>query len=218
MAFCVKCGTEYAEGAKVCSGCGASLENPAPQAAAPAPAPVPAVTPVNTENFFQKVMKTKDSTDTIDPADIQANKAIAILGYCATFLYILLGWFLGSFWGIIVAALALLVPLLMAKNSKWLTFHGFQAITLLITAILAGIFDGAISSFFYNLFAGNSWESALYAAMGGANIPGTIFAWFIHLIFMAIPILIGIAGIINVSAGKAKALPLIGIFKISIDK
>lgn len=47
---------------------------------------------------------------------------------------------------------------------------------------------------------------------------GTIVAWVIHIIFMAIPVLVLVAGLINSANGKAKDLPLIGRFKMIFEK
>ena len=47
---------------------------------------------------------------------------------------------------------------------------------------------------------------------------GTIVAFVIHIIFMAIPVLVLVAGLINSANGKAKELPLIGRFKMIFEK
>ncbi len=203
MAFCPKCGTEYTEGTRFCGVCGANLE-PAAQET-----PAPTYTPIVNRSFFDKLLDTKDVTAECDPADIQNNKVVAILGYCASFAYLLLAWFTVSMFGVILAAGFLIAPILMAKNSKFLHFHATQAITLLLTTIIVQIFDGTLSSWCFLLLF-NPWAA-------GPQVAGTIISWLIHVVFMAIPVIIGIFGIINAAQGKAKALPLIGRIQVIID-
>lgn len=206
MAFCPKCGAEYTEGVKFCGKCGNDL-SPVQPAVQPIP---PVVKPVsNTPNFFTKLMDTKDYTDQCEAADIQANKVVAILGYCAALASILLSWFINNLLCVIIAGAVMVVPIIMAKNSAFLRHHATQSVTLLLTAIVLHIFDATLASLVYN---------ALYNPWYNQYVVGTIFAWLIHVIIMAIPVFIGVAGIINASKGNAKNLPIIGRFKITIDK
>ena len=70
MAFCSKCGTEAAEGAKFCENCGASLETGEGAASFDA-------VKEKIENFNN----TADTTNEYDPADINNNKVMAVLAY-----------------------------------------------------------------------------------------------------------------------------------------
>ncbi len=206
MAFCPKCGAEYTEGVKFCGKCGndlSALSNPA-QPIPPVVKPIP-----RTPNFFTKLMDTKDYTDQCEAADIQANKVIAILGYCAALAYILLSWFIDNLLCVIIAGAVMIVPIIMAKNSAFLRHHATQSVTLLLTAIILHIFDATLASLLFGVFY-NPWYNQY--------VVSTIFAWLIHIIVMGIPVFIGVVGIINASKGAAKNLPIIGRLKITIDK
>ena len=69
MAFCQKCGTQIADGARFCPACGA------------AQAGAQTGTQQNTGNAFEKMMDTPDTTSAFDQADIEQNKVMAILSY-----------------------------------------------------------------------------------------------------------------------------------------
>ena len=51
-----------------------------------------------------------------------------------------------------------------------------------------------------------------------AGFVGVLLAWLIHIIFMAVPIIILVTGLINAIGGKAKDLPLIGRIKMIFEK
>nr|MDD6336387.1 zinc-ribbon domain-containing protein [bacterium] len=112
MAFCGKCGAQLADGAKFCPACGAAVEQPAqPQQAS--------------GNAFQNMMNTPDSTGEYDQADINANKAMAVLSYIG---------------------ILFLVPLFAAKNSKFARFHVNQGLVLCIAEVIYGIAYSILSS------------------------------------------------------------------------
>ena len=104
MAFCGNCGTKVEDGKKFCPECGTSLEAKAPQQAQQEPQPqqnqqIPPQQP-------QPAPNTKggaDYTAQFDPADIEANKMMALLSYIIFF-----------------------IPLLAAKGSKYAMFHANQ--------------------------------------------------------------------------------------------
>ncbi len=208
MPFCPKCGEEYTDGTKFCGKCGADL--------APVSAAAASVTPVKSgPSFIDKLMNTSDRTDTMDTADINTNKILAILAYCASFVYIVVAWFFGTFFALIFAAAVLVAPLIIARKSEFTAFHCSEALTLLFGTMIVEIIESTIASFFFSVLlrAFASWSN-----WDAGVIPGTIVAWFIHLIFMAIPVLLGVAGIVNSAKGKAKDLPLIGKIKVILDK
>lgn len=212
MPFCPKCGAEYQTGTKFCGKCGGNLDGSV--------APVPVANQGPT--FFQKILDTKDVTATMNPSDIQANKVLAILAYCACFAYILFAsWFGLGFFGLLVAAGLLVAPCIVAAKSPFVSYHIGQSLTALFGIMIVGIVESAVSSFFFKLIAANSLYDYLSSYRDGISatvVIGTIVAWFIHIVFMAIPILVVLAGVINTGKGKAKALPLIGKIGFTFDK
>lgn len=72
----------------------------------------------NAQEQFEKAMNTPDSTNNLDPQDIEKNKVMGVLAYC----------------GILV-----LIPLLAAKESKFARFHCNQGIVLLIIELILSV-------------------------------------------------------------------------------
>ncbi|MBS6471589.1 MAG: zinc ribbon domain-containing protein [[Eubacterium] siraeum] len=148
--------------------------------------------PINQKpGFFQEILDTRDVTSTMDANDINAGKAMSILAYCAVLAYILVTWLLGDFFAVIVLAGLLVAPCIAAKKSG-----------------------------FYNLISNPVYDyiSNYVGMVRTETVIGTIVAWVIHIIFMAIPVLVLVAGLINSANGKAKELPLIGRFKMIFEK
>lgn len=109
MAYCSKCGTEIAEGAKFCPSCG----TPAGAAAAQENRQQN-----NQENKLSEALNTADTTVQFDPADVEKNKAMGVLSYL----------------GILV-----LIPIFAAKDSPFARYHANQGLILCIAAILYGV-------------------------------------------------------------------------------
>lgn len=210
MPFCPKCGAEYQEGTKFCAKCGGNLDGSV--------APVPVVN--KQPGFIEKLLNTKDSTDTMNAADITANKAVAIIAYCAPAAYILLNWFTYSFFALLAAAAVFVAPCILAKKSQFVRYHLGQSLTVMFAVLLVSIIDGAVTSFLYGLIVGAAYNAILYsaAAVTGAVVIATIIAWVLHLVFMAIPALLLVFGIVETSKGKAKGLPIIGKIGFTFDK
>lgn len=209
MPFCPKCGTEYQDGAKFCAKCGGNLDGSV--------APVP----VNQgPGFFQKILDTKNVTSTMDANDINAGKAMSILAYCAVLAYILVTWLLGDFFAVIVLAGLLVAPCITAKKSKFLQYHLSMIFPSLLAVMVVRAVEGSIAAFFYGLISTpiHDYISNYVGIVRPEMIIGTIVAWVIHIIFMAIPVLVLVAGLINSANGKAKDLPLIGRFKLIFEK
>lgn len=209
MPFCPKCGTEYQEGAKFCAKCGGNLDG--------------SVAPVHVNQgpgFFQKILDTKNVTSTMDVNDINAGKAMSILAYCAVLAYILVTWLLGDFFAVIVLAGLLVAPCITAKKSKFLQYHLSMIFPSLLAVMVVRAVEGSIAAFFYNLISNPVYDyiSSYAGVMSTRVVIGTIVAWVIHIIFMAIPVLVLVAGLINSANGKAKDLPLIGRFKMIFEK
>lgn len=213
MPFCPKCGTEYQDGSKFCAKCGANLDGSV--------APVP----VNQKpGFFQEILDTRDVTSTMDANDINAGKAMSILAYCAVLAYILVTWLLGDFFAVIVLAGLLVAPCIAAKKSGFVKYHLSMIFPAILAVMAVRAVEGSIAAFFYNLIS-NLISNPVYDYISNyvgmvrtETVIGTIVAWVIHIIFMAIPVLVLVAGLINSANGKAKDLPLIGRFKMIFEK
>ena len=147
-----------------CKKCGAEL----PQNAAKCPkfcAPTPAQ---KAKDFVNNVNNTPDYTAKFDAKDIENNKVMAILAY--------ISWLI-------------LIPIFLAKESKFTRFHVNQAIVLVITSFVLGFISG------------------IFIAL--IPILGIIFL-IPELGCFALMIL----GIINAAQGKAKELPIVGNIRI----
>lgn len=136
MAFCPKCGKEVAADAKFCTSCGAQLseavkaeeaktEEVKAEAASGTGETLETPAGAQQENLgdtisekAQELMNTPDTTAEYDPADIEANKVLALLSY------------LGILW---------LIPLLAAPNSRFAKFHTNQGLVLWIANLIVGV-------------------------------------------------------------------------------
>ena len=89
-----------------------------------------------------------------------------------------------------------LIPLFAAPKSKFARYHANQGLVLAIVEIAWWIVQGILSAVLYSI----SWRLGFISTiLGLVNIVFLIFA---------------IIGIMNAAQGKAKALPIIGKFKI----
>ena len=120
---------------------------------------------------LEKIVNTEDSTASFDPADVRENLAMSILAYLSVLV---------------------LIPLFLAKNSKFARYHCNQGLILAIVEVVCWIVLGIL---------------------GGLPLIGWIFrlANGILGILFLIPSIIGIVNVVN---GRAKALPVIGSFRI----
>ena len=120
MAFCGNCGTKVEDGKKFCPECGAPMEAAPAQTSAQQQTQQIPVQPTAQQQFAQQpdAGKGKGSTDytsQFDPADIEANKVMAFLGY-----------------------ILFLIPMLAAKESRFAQFHANQGLLLLLAGIIVG--------------------------------------------------------------------------------
>ena len=128
MAFCGNCGKKVEDGKKFCPECGTVMEAKAPQQT---PQPVqPAQAQQSPQQAqpqmqYQQTMQAQPSANTkggadytaqFDPADIEANKMMALLSYIIFF-----------------------IPLLAAKESRYAMFHANQGLTLFLAGIVVSI-------------------------------------------------------------------------------
>ncbi len=120
MTYCGKCGKQMDEGLKFCPACGAATEIPQAEPAQQ--------TQAVQNDFSQKIQNlgnTADTTTEFDAADINQNKAMAILAYFGPLV---------------------LIPILAAKDSKFARYHSNQGLVLLLAAIAYGIAYSILSS------------------------------------------------------------------------
>ncbi len=126
MAFCGNCGTKVEDGKKFCPECGTVMEAKAPQQD-----PQTQQTQQTQQaqqipqQQYQQPMQAQpapgakggaDYTAQFDPADIEANKIMALLGYIIFF-----------------------IPLLAAKESRYAMFHANQGLILFLAGIVVSI-------------------------------------------------------------------------------
>ncbi len=159
MTTCAKCGAEADNNIKFCPDCGAAMEMNEPEQTIPTPEPEKA------NDFSAKIAdlnNTADTTADFDAADIEKNKLMAVLAY-----------------------IIFLIPLIVAKDSRFARFHTNQGLVLFISAIIFSIV---------------------------AVIP--IIGWIIAPIIGILITVLSIIGIINALNGRTKELPIIGKFKI----
>jgi uncharacterized membrane protein len=146
-----------------CSSCGAKLEDDAKFCAscgAKTGASEKAQPNVNVQETFDKIMDTPDTTAEFDADDINNNKVMAVLAYI---------WIL------------FLVPLLVAKDSKFARYHANQGIILFLASIVISVVG---------------------------IIP--VLGWIVSAVGGIIVFVLAIIGIINAAKGNAKQLPIIG--------
>ena len=110
-----------------------------------------------------------------DRADVESNKIISALGYV----------------GILVV-----LPLILAPNSRYARYHANQGICLLVTSVIFGLISTALGTF-----------------LGFIPIIGKIVVGITGIIELVMFIFM-ILGIVNALKGKAKPLPIIGAFQI----
>lgn len=113
MAFCSKCGAQVPDGVGFCGSCGARV----------GAGPQQGQTGNAYQQFKDKATNTKDYTSQMNPADIEANKAMGGLAYFIFFL-----------------------PLIACPNSQYGRFHANQGLLLLILGVLAGIVVSILSA------------------------------------------------------------------------
>ena len=127
MAFCGHCGTNV-EDKRFCPNCGFDMQSK--------DEPVFDKKQAQQNDYAAKIQNlnnTADTTAEFDAADINANKAMAILAYFGPLV---------------------LIPIFAAKQSKFARYHANQGLVLLFTCIAYSIAYGILSSIIFAI----SWR------------------------------------------------------------
>ena len=171
MAFCNKCGASVEDGVAFCSTCGAKIDaEPAVETSSENKEKAAQVMEQVSDALNKGVAKLKELNDTADTTadfekeDVEKNKLMGVLAY----LWILV-----------------LIPLFVAKDSKFAKYHTNQGLTLAIAGVVWSIVAGIVT--------------AIHPFLG-------IIFFLLDIPFIALTVI----GIINVINGKAKELPVIG--------
>ncbi len=117
MKYCGNCGNKVEDNVRFCPGCGAAIEAAASQPQAQQAPPATQVPPT-TQAPPQGNAKAEagDHTTEFDPKDIEANKAMGLLGYLIFF-----------------------IPLIAAKESSFAKYHANQGFVLFLGFVLSSI-------------------------------------------------------------------------------
>ncbi len=145
----------------------------------------------NPNSFSEKlknINNTADSTASLDPKDIEANKGLSVLSYIGPLVF---------------------VPMFARKDSKYARFHATQGLTLFIINAAYTVIQIILTVILRMAFPWR-WTYGFY---GGRGPIYTILTILISLVWIPIAVLV-ILGIINAVTGKAKELPIIGKIKL----
>ena len=121
--FCKNCGAAIDDNAKFCAGCGGQVASSASGGQTAAPPPGQRASGSGAGRVADYALNTADETDSIDPADIEKNKAMGGLAYFLFFL-----------------------PLIACPDSRYGRFHANQGLLLLILGICSGILNVIITA------------------------------------------------------------------------
>lgn len=137
---------------------------------------------------IDKIMDTQDDTKDYDKKDIESNKGLAMISYFGPLA---------------------LIPFLVSKDSKYVSYHAKQGLNLFIIELIIGVFSYFISSIIQIPKMCQLFEYSYEC--------GSITPWWITLpisILEAVTFILAIVGIVYACQGKAKELPVIGKIKI----
>ena len=170
MAFCKKCGYKLPDGASFCTQCGTTVENKYTNKCTP-----------DTQDATQNTdfLDFIDVTAEFSPEDIRLNKRISALSY----LFLLV-----------------LIPIFIARDSKFARFHASQGLNLTLIT-LATIIS----------------QKILITIIHGFPILSFILGFIVSIVFFFIYLSIislALSGAIYAFKGKARKFPLISRFDI----
>ena len=137
-------------------------------------------------NCIKKILDTKDSTKDFTKKDIKDNMGFALVSYLSILAFI---------------------PYFLGKSSKFVQYHAKQGMNLLIVTASYTVFSNLLCLI----------RIGRVSTYLGTYVVERITPWWITLpvvIGWLCLILITVVGIVNVSKGRAKELPIIGKLKI----
>ena len=105
MVFCARCGRKLSDGTKFCPGCGASVQEQSRQTS------TSSHTQSQQPQSWEQLSQAKDLSGEFQVEDIEQNKLLAVLSYFS---------------------LLVILPIFLAKESKYARFHANQGLILMI--------------------------------------------------------------------------------------
>ncbi len=169
MVFCARCGRKLSDGTKFCPGCGASVQEQSRQTS------TSSHTQSQQPQSWEQLSQAKDLSGEFQVEDIEQNKLLAVLSYFS---------------------LLVILPIFLAKESKYARFHANQGLILMIVT-MGWQFASSMLSLAFSRF----WWQMRFI------LP------FIGIVYILLLVLF-VMGVANALSGKAKELPLIGKFRI----
>lgn len=178
MVFCARCGRKLNDGTKFCPGCGAPVQAQGGQTLRTDGArSVSASSNSQSQQSqsWEKLSQGKDLSGEFRADDIEQNKLLAVLSYFS---------------------LLVILPIFLAKESKYARFHANQGMILMIVT-MGWQFASSMLSLAFSRF----WWQLRFV------LPFTGIVYILLLVLF-------VMGVANALSGKAKELPLIGKFRI----
>lgn len=174
MVFCARCGRKLSEGTKFCPGCGAPVQGQRAQPLHAEGARRGTSQPSQAQSW-ETLSQAKDLSGEFQAEDIEQNKLMAVLSYFS---------------------LLVVLPILLAKESKYARFHANQGLILMIVT-MGWQFASSMLTVAFSRF----WWQMRFV------LPFTGIVYILLLVLF-------VMGVANALSGKAKELPLIGKFRI----
>lgn len=184
MAFCGKCGTKVEDGVKFCPACGTGIEASGGVTTETA---APAAQPAaQSAPAADVTSKLQNFNNTADTTAEFDRADIEQNKIMGVLSY--LSWLV-------------LIPLFAAPKSKFARFHANQGLALAIVEVVWWIATAILTAVLWAILGYSAW--GIYSLI-------TTLLGLVNIFFVVLAIL----GIVNAANGNAKALPIVGKFKI----